>query len=371
MFSLVPSRISYHGSRITYRTSRVPLCASHNPRSAHCNPRSTPHILNCSKNFRPTASWDHLRLRAKLLSRVRGFFDKRDFLEVETPILSADTVVDQHLDPLRVTLYPDPRTPDVGRQMWLQTSPEFCMKRLMAAGGKAIYQVTRAFRAGERGKLHNPEFTMVEWYRRGDSMHVGMDLLDELCDNLLDTGTAQRISYRDAFHHHTQLDPTGCSVAQMQSIAAEKNITVPSTIMNDRDQWLNLLLSELVEPKLGLQGATILYDYPASQAALARVRNDTIPVAERFELYVRGIELANGYHELIDADQLKFRNRQINAKRVADGKTALPQESRLITAMQSGLPPCCGVALGFDRLVMLAADADNIDDVMTFPIEVA
>ena len=322
-----------------------------------------------NSDFRPTADWPNLRLRSELLHRTRDFFHARGFLEVETPLLSADVVVDRHLDPISVTLADDPRQPGVGRRMWLQTSPEFGMKRLVAAGAEAIYQITRAFRNAEVGPLHNPEFTMVEWYRAGDGLREGMDLLAELYAALLDRGSVERLSYAEAFARHVGLDPHSAPIADLQAAAERYRIAAPAGLGDDRDGWLDLLLVERVQPQLGRPRPTILFDYPASQAALARVRPGPPPVAERFELYVNGIELANGYHELLDPTVLRQRNAAANAQRAADGKPRLPEESRLLAAMEAGLPRCAGVALGFDRLVMLAAGAKTLAEVMSFPID--
>ena len=313
-----------------------------------------------SDDFRPTANWQNLRLRADLLRRVREFFDSHGFLEVETPILSADTVVDRHLDPFHVDV--------AGRQLWLQTSPEFAMKRLLAAGAEAIYQITRAFRLGEHGPLHNPEFTMVEWYRTGDGPEEGMALTGQLCDALLRRGPAERISYAAAFQRHVGLNPHTSETAALVSIARKHGIAAPASLAaDDRDGWLELLLVERVRPQLGTERPAILYDYPAGQAALAQIRHDDPPVAERFELFADGIELANGYHELLDADELLRRNQHVNAQRRRDGKPALPEQSRLIAAMRSGLPGSVGVAMGFDRVVMLAAGAKSLAEVTAFP----
>ena len=323
-----------------------------------------------SGEFRPRASLDVLRFRARMMRRVRQFFDDRGFLEVETPLLSADTVIDLHLDPLAVTLFSDPRQPAEGRRMWLQTSPEFAMKRLLAAGLPSIYQITRAFRGGERGRLHNPEFTLVEWYGVGHDLNAGMRLLSVLADTLLERGAAEPIRYRDAFVAHASVDPHRASCAQLAAAAERSGVAVPPhQSRDDRDGWLDLLLVECVEPQLGRTRPAILYDYPPSQAALAQVRSGDPPVAERFELYVDGIELANGYHELLDAGELRRRNRKINQLRAAEGKYRLPEESRLLAAMESGLPPCAGVALGFDRLVMVACGVSDISRVVAFPIE--
>lgn len=320
-------------------------------------------------DFLPSADWDRLRLRAELLAKTRAFFAERAFLEVETPLLSADTVIDRHLDPLRVVLPTDPRRPDVGRTLYLQTSPEFGMKRLLAAGGEAIYQITRAFRADESGDVHNPEFTIVEWYRRGDDLVGGMQLLSDLSEALLARGPAEQVSYAEAFLVHVGVDAHRATVEDLAAAARHWGIAVSEGFAaGDRDVWLNLLLTHLVEPHLGQGAPTILYDYPASQAALARLHREP-PVAARFELYVQGIELANGYHELLDPAVLRQRNQTANLERAADGKPLLPEESRLLAAMDHGLPDSTGVALGFDRLVMLAAGATSLREVLAFPID--
>ena len=321
-------------------------------------------------SFLPTADWPTLRLRAELLRKTRAFFHERGFLEVETPILSADTVVDRHLDPLVTTLegVGPPRT------LYLQTSPEFAMKRLMAAGGEAIFQIAHAFRQGERGPRHNPEFTLVEWYRKGDDYAAGRQFLSELCEALLGRGPAESVTYRQAFLQQVGFDPLTTATSEIADIvrrllpeaaAAFDASAQPA----DRDAWLDLLLTSLVERHLGFARPTILCDYPPSQAALAQVRADDPPVAERFELYVDGLELANGYHELLDADTLLRRNEENNQLRATDGKPTLPAESRLLSAMRHGLPPCTGCALGFDRIVMLAAGKRDIAEVLPFPIE--
>jgi elongation factor P--(R)-beta-lysine ligase len=325
-------------------------------------------------DFLPTASLENLRLRADLLRGLRAFFDRRGFLEVETPILSADTVVDRHLDPFPVTV------PHSARTLWLQTSPEFGMKRLLAAGARAIYQASRVFRQGEQGRLHNPEFTLVEWYRVGDTPDEGMQLTSDLCETLLEkkagtrrvpaTLTAERLTYRDAFLQHIGIDPHTAPIESLMAASTACGSSPPESLSpEDRDGWLDWLLTERVQPYLGVGQPTLLCDYPASQAALARVRPGNPPVAERFEFYIDGIELANGYHELLDPTELRRRNVAVNAQRLADGKQPLPEESRLLAAMEAGLPPAVGVAMGFDRLVMLAAGAESVAEVIAFPFD--
>ncbi len=329
----------------------------------------TQHATEDAQDWRPTANWERLRQRARLLAAVREFFAARGFLEVETPILSADVVVDRHLDPFSTVLGDDPARPEQGRRLWLQTSPEFAMKRLLAAGGEAIYQITRAFRNFERGGRHNPEFTMVDWYRVGDDMLAGMRLLSDLQEALLGRGAAELLSYGAAFGQYVGVDAFATTVDELKAAARRAGVEAPESLGEDWDGWLQLLLGALVEPQLGRGRPTILYDYPASQAALAKVRGEKQAVAERFELYVEGIELANGYHELLDPDVLRERDVAANRARAADGKPALPGGRRLLLAMEAGLPPCSGTALGFDRVVMLAAGAKTLDEVLAFPIE--
>ncbi|QDU31924.1 Elongation factor P--(R)-beta-lysine ligase [Anatilimnocola aggregata] len=325
-----------------------------------------------SSDFLPSCSLDMLHQRAELLRRLRRFFDSHGFVEVETPTLSRDSVIDEHLDPLRVTLFQDAREPDQGEPFYLQTSPEFGMKRLLVAGATAIYQITRAYRGGEAGPLHNPEFTMLEWYRVGDDYEDGRRLLSNLASAAIGCDDAEQITFREAFQRHAQVDPFTADVPQLGA-ALQANGKEVAANEQDRAVLLDRLLTECVEPKLGQERPTILYDYPANQSALAQVRpaddQGNPAVAERFELYIRGVELANGYHELLDPAVLIERNRQNNARRAGAGKYQLPEQSRLVAAMQHGLPACSGCALGVDRLLLIAANATSIQQVLAFPIE--
>jgi lysyl-tRNA synthetase class 2 len=328
----------------------------------------------------PTAGAENVRRRAALLRRLRAFFDARGFVEVQTPLLSRDTVVDRHIDPVAVS-WPTGgnRAP---RTLYLQTSPEFAMKRMLAAGDEsnrleAIYQIGPAVRLGERGRLHNPEFTIVEWYRVGDDYHAGIRLLGEVAEETLGRGPAEAVTHADAFRRYVGVDPHTASTDELIGAVRRHGLTIPEGLgTDDRDAWIELLMLERVEPRLGcdLPGdgrPAILHDYPASQAMLARTRREPtgVDVAERFELYVDGIELANGYHELLDPAELRRRQGEANRRRRADGKPPLPAQSRLLDAMEAGLPPCTGCALGFDRLAMIALGADRIDRVIPFPIE--
>jgi lysyl-tRNA synthetase class 2 len=326
--------------------------------------------------FRPTASIETLRQRAALLAATRAFFVEHGYWECETPLLSHDVVVDANLDPL---------TSQVGDEtLFLQTSPEAGMKRLLADGATAIFQITRSFRQGERGPLHNPEFTMLEWYRLGDTHHDQMSLVEQLVQHVYEqasnlvgsnrpsTGesTFEKLTYDEAFERHAGQRVLRLETDDLIEIARQHSIVAPQSLCaEDRDGWLNLLLAELVEPQLGKTTPTFLYDYPASQCALARIRNDDPPVAERFELYDRGIELCNGYQELTDPDELARRTQVEQKIRRANAHPDLPGAVRLEAAMRAGLPECSGVALGFDRLVMLALGKTEIDEVIAFPIE--
>lgn len=329
---------------------------------------------HAAADWQPRATWQMLARRASLLRDVREFFDQEDFLEVETPLLSRDVTVDRHLDPF-VTALADDAASSPSERLYLQTSPEFAMKRLLAAHGKAIYQITRAFRRGEVGTLHNPEFTIVEWYRPGDGREAGVALLSRLLERLLGCEALGEVSYRDAFLRHASVDPLTAPVEQFRAVLLDRGIAPPASLsLADRDGWLELLLVELVEPHLGKSttgrlAPVVLHDYPASQAALARISHANPLVAERFELYINGIELANGYVELLDAEVLVERNKAQNLARAQAGKSQLPEQSRLLDAMRAGLPSCTGVALGLDRLLMLATGATTLADVLAFPIE--
>lgn len=306
----------------------------------------------------------NLHRRSELLRKFRRFFYDRNFIEVETPLLSCEVIPELHIEPIALSREATQRT-----AMYLQASPELHMKRLLAEGLQAIFQVTRSFRAGELGHLHNPEFTLVEWYRAGDDIQAGMNLLDELCQSLLGTPPSRRISYREAFHSLLGICPHTATCERLANCATQHAISVPDNMpANDRDEWLNLLLTTRIEPQLGLATPDLLYDYPLSQSALAKLatRDEGIQVAERFELYWRGVELANGYHELTDAEELRQRLSQVNQQRETDGRPVFPLPESLLSAMERGLPDSSGCALGFDRLAMLAVEAESIGEVMAF-----
>ena len=347
-------------------------------------------------SFSPTASLESLKARAAVIRRVRDFFESRGFLEVETPVLSRDTVVDRYLEPFVVPVGDD-------RPWYLQTSPEFAMKRMIAAGADAVFQIARVFRRGDFGQKHNPEFTMLEWYRTGDDDATGIALLSDLTDAVLQRGKANRVTLRQLFAEYVQLNPHTAECRQLRDYAQKSEIAFPESFgpaEQDRENWVDLIFSERIQPLLGgrqesgdrrpetgvrrqasgvlspeseiPQAPIIVTDWLASQSQLAKTRRVSdatgdFDVSERFELFVDGLELANGYHELLDAEILLERVRATNARRSADGKVPLPEESRLLDAMRHGLPPCCGCAMGLDRLVMAVLQTQNIADVISFP----
>jgi lysyl-tRNA synthetase class 2 len=311
-------------------------------------------------NWRPTARIDILKDRAKILARIRHFFAERDVMEVETPLLGSASVSDPHLASMEVLLHP---------RMYLQTSPEYAMKRLLCGGSGPIYQICKAFRLGESGKRHNPEFTMLEWYRVGFDHHALMDEMDLFLQSILMTKKAERYTVAEIFMKFLQINPHDTSIAELEKCASHHHLQIEKN--PDQTFWLDLLFSHCIEPHLGFSTPVFLYDYPISQAALAKIRAGDPPVASRFEVYVRGIELANGFHELQDPEEQ--RKRFIHDKKVREKKgiTSIPIDEKFLQALQHGLPDCAGVALGVDRLIMLALQCDTVMDVMSFAIDSA
>ncbi len=315
-------------------------------------------------SWRPSASPRALQRRAAMLAEARAFFAQRGVLEVETPILSAAAVSDPQLESLAT------RVAGMPGEFYLQTSPEYSMKRLLAADSGDIYQICKVFRDAERGRWHNPEFTMIEWYRLGLDDTALMDEVEALVSRLLQPqrrlGSAERLSYSSALERHAGVDAHQATDAQLTSAAQRHGIVCEARL--DRDAKLDLLMGLVVGPKLGRERPCFICDYPASQAALARLKPGLPPVAARFELYLDGVELANGFHELQDAAEQRRRfNRDLEV-RAERGQQRLPVDEHLIAALENGLPDCAGVALGFDRLVALALGADSLGQAMAFTI---
>lgn len=316
--------------------------------------------------WQPTASLAQLQKRAQLLTLIRHFFVERHVLEVDTPTMGSAGVTDVHLDNF-ITRFVGPGMAQ-GLALYLQTSPEFHMKRMLAAGYGAIYQIAKAYRNEEAGRLHNPEFTMLEWYRPGFDHNQLMDEMADLLQLVLEVGPPTRISYQQAFIDALGVCPLTASLADLcqagQGLGADDLLAIE----DHRDTVLQLLFALGVEPHIGQDVPCFVYDFPASQAALARINPNDSRVAERFEVYFKGIELANGFHELTDADEQRRRFELDNQQRAERGLSSRPIDDYLLAALTSGLPACAGVALGIDRLVMLALGATSLDQVIAFPV---
>jgi len=314
----------------------------------------------------PAASIEAIAERARMLASARAFFAERGVMEVETPVLSRHGTTDPAIESLALSA--DALTP----ARWLQTSPEFAMKRLLAAGSGPIYQICKVFRDAERGRRHHPEFTLLEWYRPGFSMRGLIDEVAALVRALLERPDlpAETLTYRGLFRSRLGLDPWETPDTALRSRAIDAGIPGAVALALDRDGWLDLLLCHCLESGLGRGALTFLCHYPPSQAALARVVDDGgVPVAERFELYLDGMELANGFVELTDAAEQRLRFDADLAVRRRDGQRTPPMDAGLLAALEAGLPDSAGVALGLDRLLMIRTGAGHIDQVLAFPAE--
>ena len=319
-------------------------------------------------NWKPATTLEMMRARAGVLTSIRGFFYRLGVLEVETPVCSASSTPDPVLQSFS-TCYTGPGAP-AGQTLYLHTSPEFPMKRLLAAGSGSIYQICKVFRDGEAGRFHNPEFTLLEWYRSGFDHHQLMVEVEQLMLMLMpDTLPVVHLSYHDLFMQHLGIAPHDCTVDQLRQCARAEGIQGVEVLqLPGTDAWLDLLLTHLIEPGLP-PGLCFVYDYPASQASLARIRPGKPAVAERFELYLNGMEIANGFHELADAEEQKNRFLHNLQQRRDEGKSSLPMDYHLLNALEAGLPDCAGVAVGIDRLLMAITGADHINEVISFPLE--
>jgi len=306
-----------------------------------------------------------LRLRARLYARVRRFFAERDVLEIETPILSAAGNTDPNIESFttRFSGHVDAGAP----LRWLRTSSEFPQKRLLAAGISDCYELGRVFRNGEAGRRHNPEFTMLEWYRVGwDHLRLIDETVELVRAALALVGKSaevQKYTYRELFRTALNLDPFAASDAELQAALGDVQIDAHGLW---RDDWLDLLLTHRIQPTFPVDRITVISDYPATQCALAKIRADDSPVAERFELYIGVQELANGYHELTDATEQRARFERDNARRRQRGLIEVPIDARLLAALEQGMPDCAGVALGVERLLMAMLGTDDIRDVLAF-----
>ncbi len=322
-------------------------------------------MTGAAEDWRPTASRERLQLRAALLARTRAFFAARRVLEVDTPVLVNAPVTDIHIHSATVEV-------GGGVRLFLHTSPEYAMKRLLASGAGDIYQICHVARGLEQGRIHNCEFTLVEWYRLGFGLPQLMAeveaLLRELCaGHGAACRPAERLSYGEVFRRHVGLDPLQAPLKQLQAVIQHLGFREAA----ERDTVLDLIMGAVIGPKLGHEAPVFVHGYPASQAALARLDPADPRTAQRFELYVCGVELANGFHELAAAAEQRARFQADLDERERRALPRHPMDERLLAALSAGLPECSGVALGFDRVLMLAAGAAHIQEVLPFPTQTA
>lgn len=330
----------------------------------------SPELKNNSKKkaalWQPSASLNHLKQRAHILATIRQFFNDRGVLEVETPLLCHTSVTDPFIESIPAFFKSHGGTKEL--RYYLQTSPEYAMKRLLAAGSGDIFQICKAFRQGDVGRFHNPEFTMLEWYRLGFDHHALMDEMDVLLQTVLSIPKARRITYHDLFKTFLQIDPYDTSEEALLKCAKDHELDL-ATENHDIDTWLDILQSQLIEPAMSHDTAWFVYDFPPSKAALARIHPGNPATAARFEVYYQGIELANGFHELQSADEQRKRFENNLLQRQRQDLPLLPIDEHFLAALSHGLPDCAGVALGVDRLVMLALNTKALSDITSFIFE--
>ncbi len=320
-------------------------------------------------DWRPSCQLEILRQRADLLAAIRAFFAGRSVLEVETPLLCQATGTDPQLDFFVTRFHSPPDNP----ALYLQTSPEFAMKRLLAAGCGDIYQICKAFRNAESGRLHNPEFTILEWYRLGFSLQQLMRETAELMQQLLlpaiNLKVLAPVSYRQIFLDVTDLDPLAFDLSQWRNFARRQGVAEAIDLCGeDEALWLDFVFSHQVQPQMLKETLYLVYDYPAVHSSLARIKADDPRVAERFEVFVGGVELGNGFRELTDADEQARRFDQEIRQRNQLGRPVVEKDRRFLAALEQGLPECSGIAIGLDRLLMVLAGKSSIDEVLSFPV---
>lgn len=323
--------------------------------------------MDLSNQWQPTASIATLKIRSRILQTIRAFFEARDVMEVETPALCQSSVTDLNLRAFE-TQFSSPLTPNK-KTLYLQTSPEYAMKRLICAGSGCIFQICKAFRDEEAGSMHNPEFTLLEWYRMGFNHLQLIDEIDNLLRAILKTKPLNISSYQQLFIEYCGVDPLSATLAELRGSASQHGFSELANTEDSKDVLLQLLFSHIVEPNIGLEQPIAVIDFPASQAALAKISPNDSRVAERFEVYFKGFELANGFNELNDKNEQLARFEQDNAARQKLGFKPSNIDPLFVKALEHGLPNCAGVALGLDRLVMLAIGSDDIADSMAFNID--
>ena len=325
--------------------------------------------MDSQADWRPTADHHTLQRRAAMLAAAREFFGQLNVMEVDTPLLCASSVTDPHIESIAVT--------QGTAAYWLRTSPEYHMKRLLAAGSGDIFQIGKAFRAGETGNRHQPEFTMIEWYRHDFGLE---QMIAETCQLIMSLSAHcessiqdyERISYRDVFFNTIKLDPFNASTAELKSFCLASKQTgcdeaLAKSLGSYRSGWLDLIAGTVIYPALSGGKLWVIDNYPADQAMLARLDPEDSAIAERFEVFLNGLELANGFHELNDAKEQYQRFDTDRRHRKTANLPDMTIDSRLISALESGMPDCSGVAVGLDRVMMAAGNYTRISETMSFP----
>jgi elongation factor P--(R)-beta-lysine ligase len=316
-----------------------------------------------NSSWQPTAAIENIRLRAEILAKIRAFFSTRNILEVETPLLSHSTITDPNIHSF-ISHY-NLTGSNAQEILYLQTSPEFAMKRLIAAGSGSIFQICKAFRNEEQGNLHNPEFTILEWYHLNFDHHDLMNEMDEFLVYVINSKRAEKLTYQEAFIKYLQIDPLANDTFELRKCALNKGLNDIANL--DKDGWLNILFAEFIEPNLGITTPTFIYNYPASQAALAQINHSDPRVANRFEVFINGIELANGFHELANSNEQRQRFEKDLHRRQKLNLPSIPLDNNFLASLDY-FPNCAGVALGIDRLLMIISKAKNIEEVIAFPV---
>ena len=323
-----------------------------------------------TEKWQPACELTHLRLRSQMLNTIRQFFIEKSVLEVETPLLCSNTGTDPQLDFFSTQYHSPPNN----KTLYLQTSPEFAMKRLLASGSGDIFQICKAFRNNEQGRYHNPEFTILEWYRIGFNLNQLMDetaaLIALLLAPSIQLNHIKKISYNDIFQQITGLNPLIFNVQKYSNYAKAENIEDAIAFCGqDHSLWCDFIFSLKIQPALELDTLYLIHSYPASQASLARINPNNPEIAERFEVFINGIELGNAFHELADAKEQEQRFDKENAYRALNQQVQIEKDPFFLAALNAGLPDCSGIAIGLDRLLLIISQASSLDKVIAFPAD--
>ncbi|WP_284443192.1 elongation factor P--(R)-beta-lysine ligase [Buchnera aphidicola] len=318
--------------------------------------------------WKPSASIKSLIKRSKIISDIRLFFSQKNILEVETPILSRSTVTDIHLSSFETNYFSLNNVNDK-LKLWLTTSPEYHMKRLLASESGPIYQICHSFRNEESGRYHNPEFTILEWYQPFYSMQKFIEEIDKFLQHILNYNQSDKISYQNLFIDFFKIDPLSTNLLELHQISKKLKLDYLTRFENDLNKFIQLLFTLKIEPNIGKDRPIFVYHFPAKQASLAAINSQDSRISDRFEIFFKGVELGNGFYELTDASEQKKRFIKDNKERFSMNLPTQKIDDCFLDALYHGLPPCSGVAIGLDRLIMLVLNKKNIQEVISFPLD--